>query len=124
MAVRGRRFLLNPPGIQSTAAIVAEVEDSSRWPVGKDGDGRDLDLDPDKRWTLQPRTILQISNCDRSIAFAFDWNTAAQRRSGLVKIDKMVEALQALRAGLEEEHVRYAERVRWVKKNPPPAAPV
>lgn len=116
MRVRGARFLLNVPGVQSTAAIVAEVEDSRRWRPGKDGQGHDLTLESDGEWTCQPCVTFSIANCDRSVAFAFDWATGAGRRGSLVKVDRMIAALVAFRVGLEEEQRLYVERVRAVRR--------
>lgn len=121
MRVHGKRFMLNPPGVQSTAAIVAEVEDSSGWRPGKDGQGRDFDLS--ELWTLEPVVMLKVSDCDRAATLAIQFATLAiqfatpyLRRAALVKVDRMIEALTAFREGLVKEQKLYAERVRTVKR--------
>lgn len=106
--------MLNPPGVQSTAAIVAEVEDSSGWRPGKDGQGRDFDLS--ELWTLEPVVMLKVSDCDRAATLAIQFATPYLRRAALVKVDRMIEALTAFREGLVKEQKLYAERVRTVKR--------
>lgn len=120
MKVWGKRFLLNLPGVQSTAAIVAEVEDSSGWKPGTDGQGRPFDLVD--LWTLAPNVMLKVSDCDRSVNFAIGWQTAHERRAALVKVDRLIEALEAFREGLAVEQVLYVERTRLVKRSAARAA--
>jgi hypothetical protein len=98
----GKRALLNGPGYQSTAAIVAEIEDSSTWPAVND------EVDTWRR----PSTTLQIANCDRSIAFDMDWVDKAGMKNDLKKIDIMIDCLTKFRAGLELEQQRMIERCK------------
>jgi hypothetical protein len=102
----GGRALLNGPGHGTTAAIVAEIEDTSTWLKGKDGQGDDYS----DRWIPMPACTLQIANCDRSIAFEFEWETDADRANNVHKIDTMIDALQALKAGVILESERYVQR--------------
>lgn len=120
MKVRGRRCLLNDAGVESTAAIVAEVEDTRGWKPGRYRKGLPLHWDEDATWSLSPDTRFQISNCDRSIAFSVGWETAGERRGTLRKVDRLIEALTLFRAALEDEQRLYVERVRLAKKAGPP----
>lgn len=112
MPVRGHRFLLNPPGSQSTASIVAEIEDTRRWLTGRYRHGTPLDWDNETAWHLSPDVMLRISDCDRAITFAIEWDSAAKRRAARHKLDRMIEALVAFRAALEEEQRLYVLRLR------------
>ena len=91
----GGRALLNKPGYQSTAAIVAEIENT-------EGD----DTDRYRR----PQTTLQFSNCDRSIAFDFEFHDAAARATSVHKVRTMLKHLQAFEKGLTLECQRVAVR--------------
>lgn len=114
MKVHGLRSLLNPRGICSTAAIVAEIEDTSSWKPGCDGEGRPITKE--NSWSSQPAVTFQIANCDRSVAFEFEWDTSEQRAAGIWKVNRMIRALEGFRAGLEVEQKRYVDRQRAVKK--------
>lgn len=101
----GGRALLNRPGFQSTAAIVAEIEDTSAWKPGKDSEGDTL-----THWNPAPSINLQISDCSRVISFDFDMETRSGRLNGLHKIDTMIRLLAEFRSGLYAENERYAQR--------------
>jgi hypothetical protein len=101
--------MLNQEGYHSTAAIVAEVEDTSEWQPGENRGGSSLN-----RWDIEPRCVLQIANCDRSIAFEIEWQTEEERRHSLDKVDTMIESLTAFRRGLKIEQRRYAKRRKEV----------
>lgn len=120
MRVRGRRCLLNPPGLESTAAIVAEVEDTRRWKAGRFRHGDPLSWDDEAHWSLVPETSLQLSNCDRSIRFEIRWETASERRGALLKVDRLIGALVEFRAALVDEQRLFVARVAEAKKAGPP----
>lgn len=111
----GARALLNRPPFHSTAAIVAEVEDTSDWKPGRNGDGKRIKPGSDS-WTFEPEAMLAISNCDRTIQLEVDWETKAGRRNTLDKVDAMIEALQAFRDGLVIEQERYVARKKAAKR--------
>jgi hypothetical protein len=92
----GRRALLNRPGQQTTAAIVAEVEDSSTW--------RGTSSIYDK-----PDITLQLANCDRSISFDVSIEDATYEND-VEKIGIMIDALQKFRRGFIKERQRYLDR--------------
>lgn len=102
----GKRAMLNGPGHGTTAAIVAEIEDTSTWDEGKDSYGDDYS----DRYIPAPSFVFQIANCDRSIAFEFEFDTDAARTNNVQKIDTMVACLEALKAGLILETERYVNR--------------
>lgn len=104
--VRGKRALLNLPGHQSTAAIIAEVEDTRDWKSGKDGDG-----DRFTAWD-SPDYCLQISDCDRSIKLDLAWQTEDERENALYKIDTMIDALVAFRKGVAAEQKLHVKRLK------------
>ena len=117
---RGRRFLLNAPGVQSVAAIVAEVEDTRRWQTGRFRKGTLLHWDDDAAWNLTPDVMLKVSDCDRSVTFAIEWATAKHRRAALLKVDRMIEALTEFRAALADEQRLYVRRCRLARLAGPP----
>lgn len=106
----GGRALLNLPGHHSTAAIVAEIGNTSKWRIGT---SKDEWGDPLTKWST-PSCTLQIANCDRSIAFEMDGlshtSTDEHRANDLYKIDTMIDILQKFRAGLVIEHQRAQDR--------------
>lgn len=108
MKVHGKRSLLNPPGYQSTGAIVAEVEDSSAWKKDCDATGKLL-VDSGE-WSLQPTATLQFSDCDRVVRYIIEFHDSDSRKGSLNKIDKMIDALNLFRVGVVTEQERYVER--------------
>lgn len=106
----GGRALLNSDGFQSTAAIVAEIEDTSAWSDGKDRDGDDLSA-----WGYTPRYTLQLSDCDRSISFDLDMDSPEGRKNDLHKIDTIIRTLRAFRTGLAAEQRRMVAREKLIE---------
>lgn len=120
MRVRGGRFLLNPPGAQSTAAVVAEIEDTRNWLTGRFRKGEALSLDDETEWNLSPEVTLKFSDCDRAVQFAIEWNSALKRRAARMKVDRMIEALTEFRAALDDEQRLYVGRLREARLAGPP----
>lgn len=104
----GRRALLNKPGHHSTGAIVAEIEDTDTWEVGKNGDGKTIA----HGWNAAPRVVFQISNCDRSLSFDVDLEERDAYLNSLHKVDTMIDALEKFRTGVVQERGRYVRRAR------------
>jgi len=104
----GQRKLLNLPGHESTAAIVAEVEDTSKWKKGCDRKGKPLE--DKKAWWIEPEGRLVISYCSRSIELTISWETEEERENAVYKVDTLIKALQAFRDGLIVEQERYVVR--------------
>ena len=111
MRVHGQHQLLNAPGFASTGAIVADVEDTSRWQPGCDREGNRLTT----AYGAEREVVWQLANCDRSITFECEWESAAGRRNTLRKIDAMIAALSAFRAGVVKEQGRYVQRRRAMR---------
>lgn len=120
--VRGGRALLNGAGHQTTAAIVAEIEDTRPWPKGRIRGGRKIGTDLDGKpsdevpWELFPNVTLQIANCDRSIAFELDYETPDDLANNLHKVDTMIAVLSEFRAALADEQERFARRLAKHRK--------
>lgn len=105
----GGRALLNRPGFQSTAAIVAEIEDTGPATQGT----READ---------KPTYSFQLANCDRSISFMldgfgfyvrdaeYDQQIKDAMENDLYKLDVMIETLQKFRDGVALEQKRYWRR--------------
>lgn len=120
MKVRGRRCLLNPPGVETTGAIVAEIEDTRGWKPGHFRKGAPLSWDEDSADSIEPYYTLQISDCTRSIMFSIRWEDAAERRAAVEKVDRMIRSLTEFRAALVDEQKLYVARVAEAKKAGPP----
>ncbi len=101
----GTGTLLNNPGFHSTAAIMATVEDSSEW-VEEASDKKTYTS------AITPETVLNISDCDRTIRMDFDWDSEEARQNSLDKVDKMLLALTTFRASLQLEQERYVARTK------------
>lgn len=118
MKTRGKRALLNKSGFHSTAAIVAEVEDTRGWKAGCNGEGNPVQKENEYSGT--PEVFLHISDCDRKVSFDFEFSTAAGRKNALYKLDTMIDCLVELRLAIEDEQQLYLERVKVGKTLPKP----
>lgn len=99
--VYGGRSLLNLPGHHSTAAIVAEIDNTVNMPYDREDDG----------YALQPNITCKITDCENSVNIEFDVNTASQLENSLHKVDAMIEALTSMREGFVIEHHRLQDRL-------------
>lgn len=97
----GGRSMLNRRGHQSTANIVAEVENTAQWR-----------MDDRPHWDNEPEVTLHIADCDRKISFDFAFESAEDRSNNLYKVDTMIRRLTDFREALEIEQQRYIERIR------------
>jgi hypothetical protein len=104
-----RRFL-NLPGFHGGAYILAYVEDTTG--LGPRRERRCSDDCPDCPHNFEPRTTLQIADCNDRIDLEFGLDTEDERVNALHKVDSLIDALSAFRAGLEEEFVEYDRRER------------
>ena len=102
--------LLNLPGFHSDAFVYVYVEDTSERELARDP-GCDGDC---KRcpWNFEPRTTLEIADCDRRIELQFDVDTVAGRENSLHKLDTLVAALRLFREALVAEFEPYDRRER------------
>jgi hypothetical protein len=103
--------MLNLPGHHSTAAIVAEIENSEDWVAGKGKDG-----ERPNRYNIVPEAVCKITDCDSAVNIEFDVETANQLENSLHKVDTMIEALLALREGMVVEHHRYCDRAEAARQ--------
>lgn len=117
MKVHGHRSLLNQTGFGSTAAIVAEIENSESWKPGCDREG--TPLKDSGSWGIMPDVNLAISDCSRQISFdSPETNDPESWDNFLFKIDTMIEALTALKKGAEIERKRFETRKEIWDKRP------
>lgn len=108
----GKRALLNLPGEQGTAAIVAEIEDTSNWKPGTDCYGEPLK----SKWRAKPQWTLSVSDCSRSIDLSIDLDSEREYENSLHKLDTIIDAVAGLRQGLVIERGRYLERIKELPK--------
>jgi len=108
------RSLLNLPGFHGGAFVYVFVEDTSE---------RGLHSDPyctDEcgccPGNFEPRMILEIADCDRTIGLAFDVDNDEGRGNSLHKLDTLVSALRVFRTALVEEFEPYDRRSRELEK--------
>ena len=93
------RAFLNLPGFHGGAYVVAYVEDTS-------------ERGAPARCTPEPRVILEIADCCNRVNLEFEIRSALHRKNAFHKLDTLIAALVALRAGLAEECELYRERER------------
>lgn len=104
----GGRGLLNLAGHQTTAAIVAEIEDTSTWKAGHDGQGKEIK----SKWQVTPYVTFQISDCTRVVSFDLGVSEEDEYENALHKVDCMLDSLKAFRKGLVTERKRYLARTK------------
>ena len=105
------RAFLNLPGFHGGAYVVAYVEDTSeRGPEpATHRNAKGLE-------NVEPRTILEIADCDRRIQLDFEVYSEARRANSLHKLDTLIAALQVFRKGLIEEFAEYDRRDKELKE--------
>lgn len=102
------RVFLNLPGFHGGAYVVAYVEDTSERALKHCEDS-----EPDN---FEPRTILEIADCDRRIQLEFEAYSEARRANSLHKLDTLITALRVFRQGLEEEFAQYDRREKKLEE--------
>ena len=60
----------------------------------------------------EPRVILEIADCSERISLEFEIRSAVHRMNSFHKIDTVIAALEAFRAGLADECELYKRRER------------
>jgi hypothetical protein len=106
---RGERWFLDLPCFHGGAFVVAYVEDTSARGL------HDCD-ECNERENFEPRTILEIADCNDRIALEFEIYSDARRANSLYKLDTLVAALRVFRKGLEEEFAEYDRREQELKE--------
>jgi hypothetical protein len=103
------RVFLNLPGFHGGAYVVAYVEDTSARSL--------LDCDECREpENFEPRTILEIADCNDSIQLEFEVYSASRRANSLHKLDSLITALRVFRSGLEAEFAEYDRREQELKE--------
>jgi hypothetical protein len=110
--MHGGRALLNLPGHHSTAAIVAEIENTVDWEDGKGRGGEEL-----TRYNAEPFTALIVTDCDNKVNIELDIDSQNSCDNTLHKIDTMLDALKKLRRGVVVERGRYIKREKEIPKD-------
>jgi len=103
------RWFLNLPGFHGGAYIVAYVEDTSArslLPCDCDREGCE------RVENFEPRTILEIADCEDRISLEFDVDSEAGRANSLHKLDPLIAALRVFRKGIVAEFEPYDQRER------------
>lgn len=98
------REFLNLPGFHEGAYVIAYVEDTSEREFESYG-GKE-------RHSPHPRMILQIADCENHIGLEFDITSAHRRQNSFHKIQTLIDALEAFKAGMAEESILYKRRER------------
>lgn len=104
--VHGYRALLNLPGHFTSASVVAEVEDTSGWPEKVAPSGEEYES-----YNVGPEIVCKITDCDSQVNIDCEIVSANQLENSLYKLDTLIEAFTALRAGLIVEHHRLHDRL-------------
>lgn len=108
------RWFLNLPGFHGGAYVVAYVEDTSgREPAPQTWCPDDCEDCPHN---FEPRTILEIADCQDRIRLEFDLDSEAGRANSLHKLDTLISALRVLREGLVAEFAEYDRRERKLEE--------
>jgi hypothetical protein len=109
------REFLNLPGFNHTAHVYAYVEDTSEREAC-DGTKQCSEYNyirehrDHEPHNFDPRMILEMSDCDKTISLDFDIDSAQQRQNSFHKIDTLIKALTDFRQGMVEECALYRKR--------------
>src|SRR6266576_3654565 len=71
---------------------------------------------PDCPENFEPRTILEISDCEERINLWFEVDSKRRRANSLHKLDTLITALRVFRKGLEEEFEEHDRREAELKE--------
>jgi hypothetical protein len=119
---RRRRFPETPEGWPSAACAISRAADGSairrRRPC-RLGPRYRPDCDdecPDCPENFEPRTILEISDCEERLELWFEIDSKRRRANSLHKLDTLIAALRVFRRGLEEEFAEYDRHEKELKE--------
>jgi hypothetical protein len=99
------REFLNLPGFHEGAYVMAYVEDTSER-------GLEHCEHTGNPYNTHPRMLLQIADCDSHISLDFDISSPLRRMNSFHKIQTLIDALEAFKAGMAEESTLYKRRER------------
>jgi hypothetical protein len=100
-----RREFLNLPGFHEGAYVMAYVEDTSERGPERYEPGGD-------HYNPHPRMILEIADCANRISLDFDISSTHRRQNSFHKVQTLIDALEAFKAGMAEESTLYKRRER------------
>ena len=103
------RTLLNLPGFHGGAFVYVYVEDTSEREVRRDPYCEDDDCTRCPQ-NFEPRTELEIADCNRVIALEFDLDTPEGRENSLHKLDTLEIAIRVFRDAFVAEFEPYDRR--------------
>ena len=106
------RWFLNLPGFHGGAYVVAFVEDTSECEPRLNEWCEPEDNCPDCPENFEPRTILEISDCEDRIRLEFEVRSERRRANSLHKLDTLIAALRVFRSGIVREFDEYDRRER------------
>jgi len=102
------RTLLNLPGFHGGAFVYVYVEDTSERELKTDRYCEDdCSCCPHN---FEPRMVLEIADCDDTIALEFDLDTPTGRENSLHKLDTLEIAIRVFRDALVAEFEPYDRR--------------
>ena len=102
------RTLLNLPGFHGSAYIYVYVEDTSERELRREPYcDSDCACCPQN---FEPRSVLEIADCSRTIALEFDLDTPEGRENSLHKLDTLEIAIRVFRDALVAEFEPYDRR--------------
>ena len=105
------RTLLNLPGFHGGAYVYVYVEDTSERELLYEPTCGDADCGCCPQ-NFEPRSTLEIADCDDTVELTFDVDTQAYRENSLHKLDTLMAALSVFRAALILEFGHYDRRER------------
>ena len=109
------RTLLNLPGFHGGAFVYVYVEDTT-----ERGLQYGAYCEPGCLCgcveNYEPRTTLEIADCQDTIALSFDVDSDGYRENSLHKLDTLITALRVFREALVKEFEPYDERARALRE--------
>ena len=110
------RTLLNLPGFHGGAYVYVYVEDTAERGL-QHGEYCEPGCLCGCVENYEPRTKLEISDCDRRVSLGFDVDSVGYRENSLHKLDTLVAALRVFREALVKEFDLYDERARALEEH-------
>lgn len=99
------REFLNLPGFHEGAYIVTYVEDTTER-------GLERSEHTGNQYSPHPRMLVEIADCDSRISLEFDISSPHHRMNSFHKIQTLIDAFEAFKAGMAEESTLYKRRER------------
>ena len=107
------RMLLNLPGFHDAAYVYVYVEDTTERALHRNaGCAESCSCCPSN---FEPRMVLEVADCYKTISLAFDIDSGAGRENSLHKLETLVSALRLFREALVAEFEPYDGRKRQLE---------